>query len=71
VESVGPSNTRFDDRYYTRLEAGEGRTEALRQVQLAMLHGQLIPTKSTESGQRETSDMGRKVVPEDYRHPYY
>ncbi|MEK7415644.1 MAG: tetratricopeptide repeat protein [Planctomycetota bacterium] len=41
--------------YYTRLQAGEGRTEALRQVQLAMLRGEL---KSTQDGT-------------DYQHPYY
>lgn len=41
--------------YYTRLQAGEGRTEALRQMQLAMLRGEL---KSTQDGT-------------DYRHPYY
>lgn len=41
--------------YYTRLQAGEGRTEALRQVQLAMLRGEL---KSTQNAA-------------DYRHPYY
>jgi CHAT domain-containing protein/Tfp pilus assembly protein PilF len=41
--------------YYTRLQAGEGRTEALRQVQLAMLRGELKPTQDGA----------------DYRHPYY
>jgi len=41
--------------YYTRLKAGEGRTEALRQVQLAMLRGELRPTQDAT----------------DYRHPYY
>jgi CHAT domain-containing protein len=29
--------------YYQRLQAGEGRTEALRQVQLSMLHGPTWP----------------------------
>lgn len=56
--------------YYTRLKAGEGRTEALRQVQLAMLRGQLTPTKATQSGRRETSDTAVDAA-KDYRHPYY
>jgi hypothetical protein len=55
--------------YYTNLKSGEGRTEAMRQVQLAMLHGQTSAT--TSSGKRETSDTGDKEVTRDYRHPYY
>jgi CHAT domain-containing protein/Tfp pilus assembly protein PilF len=41
--------------YYTRLKAGEGRTQAMRQVQLAMLRGELKATQGAT----------------DYRHPYY
>lgn len=41
--------------YYKRLRAGEGRTEALRQVQLAMLRGELKSTLDSV----------------DYRQPYY
>jgi hypothetical protein len=41
--------------YYTRLQAGEGRTEALRRVQLAMLRGELEPTQDAAG----------------YQHPYY
>lgn len=55
--------------YYTRLWRGEGRMEALRQVQLEMLHGQFLLSMS--SGKRETSDIDEKEVPKDYRHPYY
>ena len=55
--------------YYTRLQKEEGRAEALRQVQLSMLHRQLLPAAS--SGTRETSDMNEKDVSKDYRHPYY
>lgn len=57
--------------YYTRLHAGEGRTEALRQVQLAMLSGQLTPATATPGSRRETSDTGEKTAAKDYRHPYY
>ncbi len=56
--------------YYKRLHAGEGRAEALVQVQLAMLHGKLTPAIAVSSGQRETSDTGSNTV-KDYRHPYY
>ncbi len=56
--------------FYGRLKKGEGRTEALRQVQLAMLRGELTPTTSVQSGQRETRDTSGNA-PKDYRHPYY
>jgi CHAT domain-containing protein/Tfp pilus assembly protein PilF len=55
--------------YYTRLRMGEGRTEALRQVQFAMLRGQLRASANSE--RRATSDTGEKVATRDYRHPYY
>jgi len=61
--------------YYTRLQAGEGRTAALRQVQLEMLRGQMLPEASAASGQqagrRETVDILKESAPQDYRHPYY
>ena len=56
--------------YYKRLQTGEGRTGALRQVQLAMLRGELLPSAAIRSGQRETSDT-LDNAPNDYRHPYY
>jgi CHAT domain-containing protein len=56
--------------YYTRLQKGEGRAEALRQVQLAMLRGELTRTTPVQSGQRETRDTSGDA-PKDYRHPYY
>jgi CHAT domain-containing protein/tetratricopeptide (TPR) repeat protein len=55
--------------YYTRLQKGEGRAEALRQVQLAMLRGQL--SRQAGTGKRETSDPGEQPVTKDYHHPYY
>ena len=55
--------------YYTRLQRGEGRIEALRQVQLEMLHGQFSPTGSSVN--RETTDVGEKDAIKNYRHPYY
>lgn len=55
--------------YYTRLGRGEGRAEALRQVQLEMLGGRLLPKVS--SMKRETIDDTEKTAPKDYRHPYY
>jgi CHAT domain-containing protein/Tfp pilus assembly protein PilF len=57
--------------YYRRLEAGEGRTEALRQVQLAMIksHQQSV----TGGAQRGlSSEMGQPVqTSEDRSHPFY
>jgi CHAT domain-containing protein/Tfp pilus assembly protein PilF len=68
---VSDSGTRdLITTYYKALQAGEGRTEALRQVQLAMLRGQLMPAKSTQSGRRGTSDTVGDAS-RDYRHPYY
>lgn len=68
---VSDSGTRdLMTAFYGRLKRGEGRTEALRQVQLAMLRGELTPATSAPSGQRETRDTSRDV-PKDYRHPYY
>ena len=56
--------------YYTRLQAGEGRTEALRQVQLAMLRGQIV-SPAAGSGKRQTGDTDENSAAKDYRHPYY
>jgi CHAT domain-containing protein len=61
--------------YYTRLQRGESRTEALRQVQLAMLQGKLLPspeaTSNKQKGKRETVELEGGVTAKDYRHPYY
>ena len=57
--------------YYTRLQSNQGRTEALREVQLAMLGGKLTSGAVGKSGRRETTDSGGKAVTEVYRHPYY
>lgn len=56
--------------YYLRLQAGEGRTEALRQVQLGMLRGQIQPA-TINSVKRQTSDTDENTAAKDYRHPYY
>lgn len=56
--------------YYTRLQAGEGRTEALRQVQLAMLRGELTPATAIQNGRRATTDTTSDAEM-DYRYPYY
>jgi CHAT domain-containing protein/Tfp pilus assembly protein PilF len=55
--------------YYTRLHKGEGRAEALRQVQLDMLRSQ--KPSAVGDRKRETSDTGGAAVAKDYRHPYY
>lgn len=61
--------------YYKRLQAGEGRTEALRQVQLAMLQGKLTASPEAisgkQKGRRETGDIVSEASGKDYRHPYY
>jgi CHAT domain-containing protein len=56
--------------YYRRLQAGEGRTGALRQVQLAMLRGELTPTTARSEQRRETGDDFDSAA-RDYRHPYF
>ncbi|HYO90880.1 MAG TPA: CHAT domain-containing protein, partial [Pyrinomonadaceae bacterium] len=55
--------------YYTRLHKGEGRAEALRQVQLDMLRSQ--KPSAVGDRKRETSDTGNAPAAKDYRHPYY
>jgi CHAT domain-containing protein/Tfp pilus assembly protein PilF len=57
--------------YYSRLQKGEGRTEALREVQIAMLKGKLTSATSSQGGRRETTDPGEKNAVKNYRHPYY
>lgn len=60
--------------YYKRLLAGEGRAESLRQVQLAMLRGQLLPLPESAPDKRKRKrDTGEVIsIPaKDYRHPYY
>jgi CHAT domain-containing protein len=55
--------------YYQRLQELEGRSEALRQVQLMMMRGKLKP--ASVSGYRGTSDTSENAIRADYRHPYY
>ena len=55
--------------YYQRLQREEGRAEALRQVQLMMLRGQLKPTSGGKK--RATTDTGGEFLTKDYSHPYY
>jgi CHAT domain-containing protein/Tfp pilus assembly protein PilF len=69
---VSDSGTRdLMTAYYTRMQNGEGRTEALREVQMAMLRGKLTVKLASQGGQRETIDVGEKRLGKDYRHPYY
>jgi CHAT domain-containing protein len=56
--------------YYTRLQGGEGRTEALRQVQLEMLKG----GAKVQDGAGERTLLGSsggKTQAVNYSHPYY
>jgi CHAT domain-containing protein len=53
--------------YYKRLTAGEGRTEALRSVQLEMLRG----GGTAAGGLKRGLGAAAKVVERDYSHPYY
>ena len=58
--------------YYTRLQRGESRTEAMRQVQLAMLRGDLLPGSGNKQlNLRDTVDTDELARAKDYRHPYY
>jgi CHAT domain-containing protein len=57
--------------YYTRLQRGEGRTEALRQVQLEMLKG-AEGVQDVEQQRRGLSGPpGGKARARSYGHPYY
>jgi len=54
--------------YYKRLEAGEGRSEALRQVQLEMLRG----TNVSEEVKNRSLQIEKKTVTTQGRsHPFY
>jgi CHAT domain-containing protein/tetratricopeptide (TPR) repeat protein len=66
--------------YYSRLGAGEGRTEALRQVQLGMLRGPAAVASDTGGeGDRESQQQQRGLGEQvqkaagaaDYSHPFY
>lgn len=53
--------------YYRRLMAGEGRAEALRQIQL-----QMMESGGVRVGGAQRSLLGQsKLAPADLRHPYY
>ncbi len=54
--------------YYKRLQAGEGRTEALRQVQLEMLRGGKV---EQGDGQRGVLGKEQGQVNADRTHPFY
>jgi CHAT domain-containing protein len=56
--------------YYKRLQAGEGRTDALRQVQLAMIKS--TTTQSQSGAQRGLGgELGLSVKAADRSHPFY
>ncbi|MGB7923531.1 MAG: CHAT domain-containing tetratricopeptide repeat protein [Pyrinomonadaceae bacterium] len=57
--------------YYTRLKQGESRTEAMRQVQLAMLLGKLTPEGNKPINSRDTGEVSDTAATKDYSHPYY
>ncbi len=60
--------------YYRRLQRGEGRTEALRNVQLKMLKQKTIGSDEARGiklggGRQERAEEGGRK--KDYSHPYY
>ena len=59
--------------YYKRLQKGQSRTEALRQVQLDMLRGKLLPDSKADLPQkrRDTNEANATTRAKNYRHPYY
>jgi len=61
--------------YYQRLTAAEDRVEAMRQVQLDMIHGRLTATGHVEGGDRKIEwATANPVAPRSdgqWRHPYY
>ena len=54
--------------YYQRLQAGEGRTEALRKVQLVMIKS---GAQSATLGQARGTEKGQSTQSEDRSHPFY
>jgi CHAT domain-containing protein len=58
--------------YYARLQQGESRIEAMRQVQLAMLRGELLPGSGNKQlNLRDTGEADDAVPAKEYRHPYF
>jgi len=57
--------------YYKRLQAGEGRTEALRQVQLGMIRSGTAGQVSAAQRGIGLSRDNRKTVAADLSHPFY
>ncbi|MEP6819014.1 MAG: CHAT domain-containing protein, partial [bacterium] len=54
--------------YYKRIQAGEGRSEALRQVQLEMLRD----TQRSEVGKDRALGLGKRTAASQTRsHPFY
>jgi len=56
--------------YYKRLQAGDGRTEGLRQVQLTMI---MSGTQNTKSGEQRGIGIDKtpRTQLEDRSHPFY
>jgi CHAT domain-containing protein len=58
--------------YFTLLQKGESRVEAMRQVQLGMLRGELLPGSGNKQfNPRDTGESDDVAPAKDYRHPYY
>jgi CHAT domain-containing protein len=61
--------------YYKRLQAGEGRSEALRQVQLKMLKSSQQTQQTTKrglrGGRRGLGELGAKPQVENRSHPFF
>jgi CHAT domain-containing protein len=58
--------------YYTLLQKGESRIEAMCQVQQAMLRGELLHGSGNKQfNLRDTGELGDVAPAKDYRHPYY
>ena len=57
--------------YYKRLQAGEGRTEALRQVQIAMIRSGAPGIASGEQRGLGIGKESRKTQQQDFSHPFY
>lgn len=56
--------------YYTRLQRGEGRTDALRQVQLEMLKG-AAGVQDADGERTLLGSSGSKTQAVNYKHPFY
>jgi CHAT domain-containing protein len=63
-------------QFYSHLDQGKSKVEAMRQVQRDFINGKLTPTSATQLNRSaeltaELPDHLRSLTPTNYSHPYY